>query len=106
MWDLTAYNTDTMPKISPLEGELVRDYCMRVIAETHRMGVPAEYIRENTSFYEVFTNSLHTDEMEEWVFENGQDGAYYCTNIFGTGPCYWYFNDQHTAAMFKLAYGA
>jgi hypothetical protein len=105
MWDLTAYGTNNMTKISPLEGELVRDYCMRVMVETRKLTIPSNFIRDNGNFYEVTTRSSHSDEIEEWIFENGRDGAYYCTNIFGDGPCTWFFNDAHTAAMFKLAYG-
>jgi hypothetical protein len=103
MWTMAGLK-DIGPSIKPHEGEMVRDYFTRVMVEMKSMNVCTAYLRQCECFYEVKTDTGHTEEMEEWVFENAQDGAYYCTNIFG-GPCSWFFNDKETAAIFKLAYG-
>lgn len=107
MWNLDSYTTPNIAKIEPNEGELVRDYCMRVMIETQRWSTSlnASYLRECGHFHEVTTADSHNEEIEEWLFEFAREGSYYCTNLFGAGGAVWFFNDTETAAMFKLAFG-
>lgn len=105
MWNLTALNKENFIKIEPLDDELVRDYCMRVIAETQRMTIPDSYLRDSGRFYEVLIRQTYDETIEDWLFEFAREGAYYCTDLFSSQFSTWFFNDKETAAMFKLMYG-
>lgn len=97
-YDIPQYN----PGFIPNEGELVQEFYVRMLRETKCLHLDPEVFRMSGQFHEV-TTRFHRLEMEEWIFEHVEQGAYYCTNIYG-GPASWFFNDSSIAVLFKLMF--
>lgn len=90
---------DAKVRIEPKEGELVRDFVLRVYAERQILISSPGQLRKFKCFHEVAANP-YDEEVERWIFENADEGSYFYTteNI-------WFFNDDGVAAMFKLLHG-
>ena len=98
-YDVPEFNKHFTPE----EGELVQDYYKRIVRQTNCINLDPCMFRIPGVFHEVSTR-FHRVEMEEWIFEHVEEGAYYCTNIYG-GPASWFVNDETIAVLFKIMYG-
>lgn len=102
------------PILSVIDGEPIMDFVHRLFLVHRILNPSAKFIRSFSCFYEV-KSKLHSDEMEEWCWENTGDGRYYYTtdqSLIGSLSMYndtssvsWFFNDEASAALFKLAFG-